>query len=96
MFYFLSSEFEGEKGGIIGEDDSSDLDEIEKSLTLSAETVDDVLVMVGDGGLEEEGEVGEDWAELLAIDLHSREELAQNDHIVHEGCSEKGVFTDVV
>jgi len=63
---------------------------------LSRETVHDILFVVGDWGLEEERKVREDGAEFLVVDLHSGEELSEDDHVVHERGGEEGVLADVV
>ena len=50
----LCSEFEGHEGGIVGEDSSSDLEQVNEGLPLSTKAVDDVLIVISDGRLEEE------------------------------------------
>jgi hypothetical protein len=94
---FISvSEFEGEEGSIVRLDASSDLEKVAEALSLSGEGVDDVLVVVGGWGLEEEAQVGEDWAHLLVVDGHSGKKLTEDDHIDHQWSGKEGVLTDVV
>lgn len=69
----LCSEFEGQKGGVVGEHTGGNLQQGGECLSLATERVDDVLVVVSDGRLEEERKVGEDGAELLLIDFHASE-----------------------
>lgn len=52
--------------------------------------------MIGDRGLKEEAEVGEDWAHVLIIDLHPCEKFAEDDHIDHQWNGKERVLTDVV
>ena len=75
---------------------SRNLQEVDESLSLSAEAVNNVLLVVGDWSLEEEAQVGEDWAHGLVVDLHSGEEFSKDDHIDHEWSGEKGVLAHVV
>ena len=49
-----SSEFEGEERGVVRQDAGRDLQQVNEGLALSRETVDDVLIMVSDGGFKEE------------------------------------------
>ena len=78
------SEFEGEEGSIVGLNTGGNLEEVDQALSLSGEAVDHVFVVVGGWGLEEEAQVGENWAHCFVIDLHSGEEFAKDDHIDHE------------
>jgi hypothetical protein len=63
---------------------------------LSREAVDDILVVVGGWSLEEEAQVGEDWAHWLVVDLHSSHELTEDDHIDHQWSGKERVLADVV
>ena len=90
------SESEREKGLIIWADSSCCLQEVHESLSLSGEAVHDVLWVIRNGGLEEEGQVGENWSERFAINLDSAEDLSQDDHVKHNGNSKERVLTDVV
>ena len=72
------------------------LEEVDQCLSLSGEAVDYVLGVVGDRGLEEERQVGEDGAEGLAIDFNSGEEFSKDEHVDHDGDSKERVLTDVV
>jgi len=80
---------ERHEGGVIWENACGNLEKVDESLPLSRETVDDVFVMVSDWCLEEEGEVREDGAQFLTINLHTGEELSKDDHIVQEGSGEQ-------
>lgn len=93
---FFYSEVEAEQSGVIGHQTSSNLEEVGKSLSLSSERVDNILRVVGNGSLEEERKVGENGAHSLAVDLHTGEELSENNHIDHERYSKEGILTDVV
>ena len=62
------SELKREEGRVIRKDSSSDLQQVDQSLSLAGEAVDHVLFVVGNGRLEEEREVGEDGAHLLIVD----------------------------
>lgn len=52
--------------------------------------------MVGGWSLEEEAQVGENWAHLFLIDSHSGEEFTENNHVDHQGSGKERVLTDVV
>jgi len=93
---FSGSELESKEGAIIGLDAGGGLEQVDEALSLSGEAVDDVLLVVGGWGLEEEAEVGEDWAHGLVVDLHPGEQLAEDDHIDHQGSGEERVLTNVV
>ncbi len=90
------SEVEGEEGLIVGADASGSLQQVDKGLSLSCEAVHNVLGVVGNRRLEEEGQVGKDGTKGLMIDLHSRENLSKNDHVDHNGDGQKRVLTDVI
>ena len=85
------SELEGQESSIIWLISSGNLQEVNEGLSLSGETVNDVLLMVGDWSLEEETQVGEDWSHRLIIDRHSCEELTQDDHVVHQWTGQEGI-----
>ena len=91
-----TSELERQEGGVVREDTGSNLQKVSHGFSLAGEGVNDVLVMVSDRSLEEEGQVGKNGSHLLSIDLHSGEELSQNDHIEHQGDSQQGILADVV
>ena len=74
----------------------SSLEEVDQCLSLSRKAVDYVLGVVGDRGLEEERQVGEDGAEGLAIDFNPGEEFSKDEHVDHDGDSKERVLTDVV
>lgn len=94
--WFFCSEVEAEQSGVIGHQTSSNLKEVGEGLSLSTERVYNILGVVGDGSLEEERKVGEDGTHNLVIDLHTGEELGENNHIDHERNGKEGIFTDVV
>lgn len=75
---------------------TSNLKEVDQGLALSGKTVDNILGVIGDGCLEKEAEVAQAGPESLAVDLHAREQLAQNDHVDHQRHCEQTVLADVV
>jgi len=52
--------------------------------------------MIGDGGLEEERQVGEDGSECLLINVNSCQELTQHQHIDHDRNGKEGILANVV
>ena len=88
-FLTNSSEFEGKEGSVIWLDAGGGLEQVDEALSLSGEAVDDVLVVVGRWSLEEEAQVGENWAHLLVVDRHSGEKLTKDDHIDHQRSGEE-------
>ena len=63
---------------------------------MTSEAIDDIFGVVGDWGLEEKGEVGEDGSHWFLIDFNSTKVLGKEDHIDHEGGCEERIFADVV
>ena len=91
-----SSIVEGKKSCVINLVSCGNLKEVEESLSLSGERVDDVLLVVGDWSLEEEVQVGEDWAHGLSVNFHSSEKLTENNHIDHQRSGKERIFANVV
>jgi hypothetical protein len=91
-----SSELEAEKGVVVRQDSSSNLEEVNEGFALSGETVHNVFVVVGHWRLEEEGQVAQHGAQFLAVNVHSGEEFAQDNHIVHEGSGQERVLAHIV
>ena len=94
--FSTSSIVESQEGCVIWLISGGDLKEVDKGLSLSGERVDDVLLVVGDWSLEEEVQVGENWAHGLVVNLHSGEELTKNNHVDHEWGGKEGIFANIV
>lgn len=87
---------EREESLIVRADAGGRLEEVDQGLTLSREAVHNVLGVIRNRRLEEEGQVGEDGSESFAVDVDSAEELAEDEHVDHDGHGQQRVLTDVV
>jgi hypothetical protein len=75
---------------------SGGFEESRKYFSLAGETIEDVIVVVGDGCLEEEGKVREDSGERRTIKRDSREVLSKEEHVYYQRDCQETVFTDIV
>ena len=96
MSFSSLSELEWKKGSVVGQDTGGYLKQVHEGLSLAGETVNDVLLVVGNWRLKEEWQIGKDWTHLLAVNFHSGEQVSKNNHIVHQRYGKQRVLADIV